>query len=126
MGVIFKQRHRHHIITFTVVILTFVFEKKYFFIILQYNHDLFFFEILRRNPLSKCWPKMIPPRTSCRRNTSHLPNITYIGLKDARPGLASFKPMYVRFDMWEVILRHDVRRGIILGQHFESEFHRRI
>ena len=78
MVVIFKQRHRHHIITFTVVILTFVFEKKYFFIILQYNHDLFFFEILRRNPLSKCWPKMIPLRTSCRRITSHLSNLTYL------------------------------------------------
>ena len=34
--------------------------------------------------------------------------------------------MYVRFDKWEVILRHDVRRGIILGQHFESGFRRRI
>jgi hypothetical protein len=41
-------------------------------------------------------------------------------------GAESFKPMYVRFDKWEVILRHDVRRGIILGQHFESGFRRRI
>ena len=34
---------------------------------------------------------------------------------------ASFKPMYVRFDKWEVIVRHDVRGGIILGQHFEEK-----
>ena len=31
MGVIFKQRHRHHIITFTVVYFNFCFRKKIFF-----------------------------------------------------------------------------------------------
>ena len=34
--------------------------------------------------------------------------------------------MHVGFDKWEVILRHNVRRGIILGQKFESGFRRRI
>ena len=43
----------------------------------------------------------------------------------SRPShLLSLYVLYVRFDKWEIILQHNVRRGIILGQHFESGFRR--
>ena len=67
-----------------------------------------------------------PLRTSCRRTSSWDPIALKIGLKVAGESPASFEPMYVRFFKREVSRRHDVRRGIILGQNFESGFRRRI
>jgi len=59
-----------------------------------------------------------PLRTSYRRTSSQNPIALKIGLKVAGA--------YVRFHKREVSRRHDVRRGIILGQNFESGFRRRI
>jgi hypothetical protein len=59
--------------------------------------------------------------SDCHKSTCRLKRFgAYVGLKDAAPGAESFKPMYVRFHKREDVRRHDVRRGIILGQHFES------
>ena len=56
---------------------------------------------------------MIPLRTSCRRITSHLSNLTYIGLKDSGPGPESFKPTFEAIGDQEDVRRHDVRRGVL-------------
>ena len=87
------------------------FRKKNIFSSYYNTIMIFFLEILRRNPLSKFWPKIIPLRTSCRRDTSRLWNLTYIGLKVAGNLPATFKPIFKAIAFWEDVRRHDVRRG---------------
>ena len=66
---------------------------------------IFFLEILRRNPLSKFWPKMIPLRTIARVIRVLIPNHTYIGSKDAGVAPATFKPIF------KAIGLHVAKRG---------------
>jgi len=64
-----------------------------------------------------------PPAEICPDNSSLSPIALKIGLKSCGLGPASFEPMYVWFGLNS---NYPGKRGIILGQNFESGFRRRI
>ena len=125
MVVIFKQRHRHHIITFTVVYFNFCFGKKIFFYHTPIHSWFFFWKLFGEIHFQNFVPKWLP----CELFVA-LCEVKSDCLENRLKRCGAVPPIfwaYVRV-IWTSsrITRAIVRRGVILGQHFESEFRRRI
>ena len=113
IDVTLKKSHYYHFRTFAAVHSNFVFEKKYFFIILQYNHDFFFgnssakftFKILAQNNS----PADIVSARYFPFMKFHVHGLKSLKVVGAAPAI--FKPIFKAIGSQEDVRRHDVRGG---------------